>query len=280
VLQSGSLSGAARRLDVTQPTIGRHIGTLEKSLGCVLFTRMPTGLLPTDDALALQELAQAMESSAAALARTASVQGRTASGTVRLSVSEVIGVEVMPQILERLSRSHPDLKVELVLSNQIQNLLRREADLAVRMGVPKQQRLIARRIGRIELGLHAHARYLERRGTPKSLADLEQHCLIGFDNPTEFIRHVLKAFAGFGRGPFTMSCDSDVAQLAMIRAGVGIGACQVPVARRDPELVRLFPRQVNFAMETWITMHEDLRNVPACHAVFAALVRGMKQHVA
>ena len=277
-LDGGSLSAAARRLSVTQPTVGRHLAALEKALGCLLFTRTPTGLQPTDRALALRELAQAMESTAAALARTASVQGRDIAGSVRVSVSEVIGIEVMPPLLAALSHAHPGLKVELVLSNQVQNLLRREADIAVRMAVPRQQQLIARRIGRIEVGLHAHTRYLERRGVPKQASDLEQHCIIGFDSATEFNRGVLKNFGGFRRSLFTFSSDSDVAQLALIRAGAGIGACQVPIARRDAQLVHVLAKQVRFDMETWITMHEDLRSVPACRAVFDALVVGLKRH--
>jgi DNA-binding transcriptional LysR family regulator len=167
----------------------------------------------------------------------------------------------------------------MVLSNEIQNLLRREADIAVRMTVPKQQRLIARRIGRIELGLHARADYLARRGVPQQVADLEQHCIIGFDRQTEFLRGVAKRFGGMQRSLFALRTDSDVAQLALIRAGAGIGGCQVPLARRDPSLVRVLARQVRLHLETWITMHEDLRSVPACRTVFDALVQGLKAHL-
>src|SRR5450830_1850341 len=133
VLQEGSLSGAARALGVAQPTVGRHMVALEKSLGVVLFTRSQLGLMPTEAALALKAHAQAMSSSAAALKRAAESQGAGVRGTVRISASGVVGVEVLPPIVARLKDQYPLLKVELVLTNKVQDLLLREADIAVRM---------------------------------------------------------------------------------------------------------------------------------------------------
>jgi DNA-binding transcriptional LysR family regulator len=280
VLKEGSLSGAARALGVAQPTVGRHIVALEKSLKLALFTRSPTGLLPTEAALALQTHAESMESIAAALERTAASQGVGISGVVRITASDVIGVEVLPTVLARLRHDHPDLKIELVLTNRVQDLLRREADIAVRMTPPRQETLIARHIGRIEIGLHASRQYLATHGTPRNIAELAQHTLIGFDRETAFIRSARKALPAMSREMFSVRTDSDLAQLALIRAGAGIGGCQVPIARRDDFLVRVLQRQIALPLETWITMHEDLRNRPSCRVVFEALVSGLQQHVA
>jgi DNA-binding transcriptional LysR family regulator len=171
VLQEGSLSGAARALGITQPTVGRHISALEKSLGLALFTRSQTGLLPTEAALSLGSYAEVMNSTAAAFKRAADSHGEGVKGTVRVAASEVVGVEVLPPIIGELQQKHPQLKVELVLSNRVQDLLRREADIAVRMAQPRQELLIARRVGDVALGLYAHKRYLERRGTHATRAD-------------------------------------------------------------------------------------------------------------
>ncbi|MEG1326632.1 MAG: LysR family transcriptional regulator, partial [Janthinobacterium sp.] len=160
VLQHGSLSGAARALGITQPTVGRHIAALEQALGATLFTRSQLGLLPTEVALALRPHAETMEHTAALMERAASSQGQGVAGTVRIAASEVVGVEVLPPILARLRACHPGLIIELVLSNKVQDLLRREADIAVRMLRPRQEQLVARKVGDIELGLHAHADYL------------------------------------------------------------------------------------------------------------------------
>ena len=280
VLKEGSLSGAARTLGVAQPTIGRHVAALEKALGLALFTRSPTGLLPTDAALALQNHAEAMESTAAALERVAASQGEGVRGVVRVTASEVIGVEVLPPILARLHTRYPELKVELVLTNRVQDLLRREADIAVRMTPPRQESLVARRVGAVELGVYATREYLERRGTPRNLSELAQHSIIGFDHASAFIRASSRSFPIYSRESFSLRTDSDLARLALLRAGAGIGICQVPLAKRSDTLVRILQRQVSLPLETWITMHEDLRARAGCRAAFDALVEGLTEHVA
>lgn len=279
VLNEGSLSGAARALGVAQPTVGRHVAAMEKSLGLVLFTRSQTGLMPTEAALSLRGYAESMRSMAAALERAAASQGTGVRGTLRITASDVIGVEVLPPIIAGLRDEHPKLVLELVLTDRIQDLLRREADIAVRMARPRQEQLLARRVGQIELGLHAHQRYLSRYGTPSSMSDLAGHALIGFDQTTAFIRGAGKALSGWRRDAFALRTDNNLAQLALIRAGSGIGVCQVPIARRDDSIVRLFPRQFSMQLETWVTMHEDLRNSPSCRVAFDALVRGLHQYI-
>lgn len=279
VLTEGSLSGAARALGITQPTVGRHIAALEQALNLALFTRSQAGLLPTDAARALQPHAEAMASTAAALERAASGEGNGVGGMVRVTASEVIGVEVLPPIVAALRDQYPALKIELVLSNRVQDLLHREADIAVRMTQPKQGQLIARHVGHIELGLHARTDYLRRHGTPATLDELNGHTLIGFDQVTPFIRQVMGALPTFSRDTFSIRTDSDLAQLAMIRAGAGIGFCQAPLARRDSGLARVLPEALTLHLGTWIAMHEDLRNSPRCRTVFDALAAGLQAYL-
>ena len=278
VLREGSLSGAARALGIAQPTVGRHVAALEAALGLVLFTRSQTGLIPTEAALALRGHAQAMESTAAALERVAASYGDGVRGVVRVTASEVIGIEVLPAVVASLHARHPDLKVELVLSNSVQDLLQREADVAVRMTAPRQDQLVARRVGAIELGLHASAAYLQRHGTPATLDELAGHVLIGYDRPPPFARAALRRWPWFGREHIALRTDSDVAQLALIRAGAGIGVCQAALARRTPGLVRLLPEVFTLPFETWVTMHEDLRDSPRCRVTFDALVEALGAH--
>lgn len=279
VLTEGSLSGAARMLGMTQPTIGRHISALEATFGQTLFTRGPSGLVPTDVALALRGHAEAMRSTAAALEREAFSQGQGIHGTVRISASEVIGVEVVPRALAELRRDYPALKIELVPTNRVQDLLQREVDIAIRMTPPQQQALVARRVGTVKLGLFAHADYLARHGTPETLDGLAAHALIGFDDETPFIRAARTRFPRWDRESFSLRSDSDVAQLAMIRAGCGIGICQVALARRDPELVRILPDDFVFPLDTWVTMHGDLVGSRRCRIVFDAMVACLAAHI-
>ncbi|WP_395611033.1 LysR family transcriptional regulator [Pseudomonas sp. B22129] len=277
VLKEGSLSGAARLLGITQPTVGRHIAALETALGVVLFTRSPQGLLPTAVAHTLRAHAETMERTAAALERAASSQGDEVRGVVRISASEVVGVEVLPPIITQLRRQHPQLKVELILTNRLSDLLQLEADIAVRMVRPSQEQLLARRIGLIEVGLHARDDYLQQHGVPLQMQALAEHSVIGFDQENAFIRSL--AIKGFERSAFALSCDSDIAQLALIRAGAGIGGCQVQLAKRDPRLRRVLPEGFSLKLDTWVTMHEDLRNSPRCRVAFDALVEGLQRYV-
>lgn len=221
-----------------------------------------------------------MQSTAAALEREALSQEQGVQGTVRISASEVVGIEVVPRALARLRREHPSLKIELMATNRVQDLLRREADIAIRMSPPRQEALVARKVGHVELGLFAHADYLAERGMPAGIAELEAHALIGFDEETPFLRAARANFPAWSRDAFTLRSDSDVAQLAMIRAGCGIGICQSALARRDERLVRVLPDAFSFLLETWVTMHGDLRGSRRCRAVFDALVKCMQDHIA
>lgn len=280
VLKDGSLSAAGRSLGLAQPTVGRHVDSLETALALTLFTRSSDGFAPTDAARELEPYAVALAAAASSLRRAAGSHGSGVRGSVRLTASEVVGVEVLPPILAALRGEHPELAVELVLSNSADDLLRRDADIAIRMFRPVQQALVARRVGGIEVGLHAHERYLAVHGMPQSIDDLAHHALIGFDQENAFIRAMQPKLRWFSRDRFVFRADSDLAQLAAIRAGVGIGACQSALAAREPKLVRVLPERFSLTMDTWVTMHEDLRRSARCAATFAALAAGLRAYLA
>ena len=284
VLKEGSLSGAARALGLTQPTVGRHIDSLEQMLGLSLFVRSQAGFGPTEAAIALAPHAEALASTSAALLRAASGLGQQGPekmrGTVRVTASEVISVEVLPPILAGIRRQYPHMAVELAPSNRIENLLRREADIAVRMQRPEQDVLVARRIGNIEVGLHAHRSYLKRCGRPSSWKEMAEHTLIGIDQETGYTRSLRHLLGGLQRDDFQIRTDSDVTQLACIRAGIGIGACQVRLAERHGALVRVLPELFSLQLDAWLAMHENLRSNPACQAVFTALAEGLSEYAA
>lgn len=278
VLDDGTLSAAARRLDLTQPTVGRQVAALERSLGSQLFVRSPGGLVPTNAALDLVPHARAVAAAAAALMRRARNDGEALAGTVRISASEMIGIEVLPGILVDLRRRHPQLVVELSLSNDIVDLSRRDADIAVRMVEPRQKALVARRLGTVRIGLYAHRRYLRERGTPRTLDDLAGHTGIGFDREPPGLRELMVKHPALVRDVFHFRSDSDAAQAAAIRAGYGIGGMQVPLAERDRTLVRVLP-DVAFDLPIGVAMHEDLRADRACRAAFDVIVAGLRDYL-
>ncbi|WP_434732838.1 LysR family transcriptional regulator [Rhizobium sp. YTUHZ044] len=278
VLQQGSLSAAARELGLTQPTIGRHVDALQQAIGAELFIRSPNGLVPTDAAQALKPYAETLAATAAALLRTASGERERVAGTVRVSASEVVAVEILPRILGPLQEAYPELHIELSASDAIEDLVNREADIAVRMAEPQQDALIVRRIGDIPIGFHAHRRYLERHGIPQTMADLANHRLIGFDRQTAYVRMVMKRYPAPEGIKFSYRTDSNLAQLSAIRAGVGIGLCQIGLARENPDLVHVLPDAFEIPLGTWVVMHESLKTSPRCRATFDALVKGIRAY--
>ncbi len=179
VVRDGSLSGAARRLGLTQPTVGRHIDALEDALGLALFTRSPRGLTPTPAAVTLAPHGEAMAAAAAALSRSASSEAALDKGAVRVTASEIVGCEVLPSIFADFRAKHPGVAIELAVTNRNEDLGRGDADIAVRMVRPTQSGLVARRIGATRIGLYARRDYCDRFGAPRSLAALRHHGMIG-----------------------------------------------------------------------------------------------------
>ena len=273
VAEHGSLSAAARELELTQPTLGRHLDALEQALRIKLFARSARGLSPTDAALDLVPHAKAMAATAAALERAASGEAEDERGTVRLTASDVIGAEVLPTIIARFRGAHPAIAIELVLSNLNDDLLRREADIAVRMVRPVQQQLVARKIGEVPALLYAHRRYVKRRGVPKSLDELPGHDIIGYDTQATVLKMLGAAGVSATRDVFSVRTDNDLAQLALLRAGAGIGGMQKQLAARERDLVPVLHGVIKLPLEMWLVMHEDLRTSRRVRLLFDFLAQ-------
>lgn len=278
VVREGSLSGGARLLGITQPTVGRHIDALEQALGTALFTRSQGGLAPTELALALVPHAEAMSMAAEALQRAASGEAEDDRGTVRITASEMIGIEVLPPILTRFREKHPRIAVELVISNRTDDLIRRDADIAIRMVRPTQSSLVARKVGVVKLGFHGHRKLIEEVGMPATLEDLPRFPAVGFDREAS-IRRVRDLGVEVSRNMFSFRCDSDIAQFAALRAGFGFGVCQYALGRRYPDLVPVLTGKLNFELDVWVVMHEDLKTSRRMRLMFDHLAEEMTAYV-
>jgi DNA-binding transcriptional LysR family regulator len=278
VVREGSLSGAARVLGVTQPTLGRHVEALEAALGVRLFARSQLGLTPTGTALRLLPSAEAMAAAAEAARRAASGEAAEERGTVRITASEIMGGEVLPAMLAAFRERHAGIVIELALTNRNEDLLRGDADIAVRMARPTQGALVARRIGRVDIGLFAHRRYLKLHGTPRGLDEVRRHSLVGYDRDPTTARLLARWGVQLSREEMVFRSDSDLAQLAAIRAGMGIGGCQLGVARRDAGLVALLEKQLTLPLDMWLVMHRDLRTNRRVRLVYDHLAGELAQY--
>ena len=274
VMREGSLSAAARALGMTQPSLGRHVRELEESLGVPLFARGPQGLAPTDAARELLPHAESMAAAVASMWRAASGAKDESRGVVRITASEVMGTEVLPRLLVPFRRAHPGIVIELSTTDRMANLLRRDADIAVRNTPPSQDALVARHACRVPMGFFAHPDYLDVTGRPRRLEDLREHTLIGYDEERPHIRALRPAGLPYAREDFSFRTDNDLAAIAAMRAGYGIGICQAPLGRRYG-MERLFPRLVDIPLDTWVVTHEDLRASRRVRAVFDHLAQAL-----
>ncbi len=279
-LDRGSLMAAARVLDTSQPTVGRHIGELEAQLGVVLFERTGRGLVPTAHAHRLAEAARSMSGAADQLARQASGAQADTRGTVRISASQPVTCVLLPPLLQQMRELHPDIQIELVSSNAVSNLLQREADIALRMVRPDQSSLVAKRVGQVAIGTFAHRDYLRRRGTPRVPTDLLAHDLVGNDRNTD----ILRGFAAMGfplqREDFAVRTDDLNAYQASVNAGLGVGFLARYVARQNPELVPLLPTLDIPPLPMWLAVHREIRSNPRIRQVWDFLAGALPQALA
>lgn len=269
VAQQGSFTAAAAELGTSQPTVSRQVRALEEALGVALFARHARGFELTDRGEALLESARQVEDDVQTFLRRATGMNTRLEGSVRVSASEPVAAYHLTHFVSEFLPTHPDIDIEVVASNRPSDLLRREADIALRMFQPTQLDLIIRRAGELELGFYAHHSYLERHGTPSRLEELCDHVLIGYDRDAtgfEFLEDY-----GIGRQDFALRSDSLLTQFQAIVAGVGIGGAQVSVMQRFPQVQRLFEDVEVPAAQVWLAVHRDLRHSPIVRAVFDGL---------
>lgn len=279
VLEKGSLLAASRDLQLSQPTIGRHVAELESQLGLVLFDRNGRGLLPTEAAYHLAESARIMQSGADQLARNVLGADLGASGTVRITASQPVSCYVLPPLLAQMRLSLPDVQVELVASNEVSNLLRREADIAVRMVQPEQASIIARRVGKVTLRACAHQDYLRRRGVPRQPSDLLAHDLIGGDRNDD----TLKGFAAqglvVGREQFAFRADDLIVVWQAVRAGLGVGFVSEHLIRSDPAVIPVLPKLKIQPLPVWLAVHKEIRTSKRIRAVYDFLADALPRAI-
>jgi DNA-binding transcriptional LysR family regulator len=275
VLDAGSLMGAARKLGAQQPTLSRHVAELEAQLGAPLFERTGRGVTPTAVALAIADAARQMEAGADTLARQLAGQRDATAGSVRITTSQVAAAYLLPPVLAALQQAEPGIQVELVASNQLSNLLRREADIAVRMVRPEQASLVAKKIGDVPICAAAHRDYLARAGTPRRPVDLLQHRLIGYDRDDTIERGFAAMGFAIPRMQFVVRTDDQVAYGRLVAAGLGIGF----VARYNialwPGVEAVLPALPIPPLPCWLAVHREIRGNRVVRRVYDFLAEAI-----
>jgi DNA-binding transcriptional LysR family regulator len=280
VLDAGSLMGAARQLQAQQPTLSRHVAELELQLGTPLFERTGRGVVPTAAALAIADAARQMQTAADQLSRSLTGSREATTGTVRVTASQVAATWLLPPVLVALQKAEPGIAIELVSSNRIENLLRREADIAVRMQRPTQESVVARKLGDVGVGAYAHRSYLARHGAPRKPEDLLAHRLIGYDRDDTVLRGFARMGVTVSKAQFALRCDDQVAYCHLVNSGAGIGFISHYSARAFPELERLLPQLKIPALPCWLAVHREIRSSKLVRLVYDFLAEAIPQELA
>ena len=277
VAEAGSLSAAARAIGQSQPTLGRHIRVLEEQLGVTLFRRVPRGLEPTTAALPLVETARAMAENAAKLMHLAEGRQEGLKGTVRITASRIVSQYMLPKVLAELRLAEPEIQIELLPSDTSENLLFREADIALRMYRPEQLDIIARHVADLPIGLYAARTYLARHGRPDGIENLMKHNFVGYDRDDRILRMMRELGFPVSREFFPIRCDDQTVHWELVRAGCGIGGTQVQIGDCDPLLERVMPELALPSLPLWLAAPQALRTNPRIRRVWDFLAQALRQ---
>lgn len=276
VFETGTLTEAARRLGTTQPSVGRHVRELEGLLGEALFQRLPGRLRPTPRAEALHAVVAPMKVAAVDARRLFADGAQRLSGTVRVAASEVYAVHVVAPILAALLAEHPALEVELSASNRADNLLRRDADIAVRFFRPDQDDVIAVQVGTTELGLYAHASYLARHGEPTGFELPEGGFVAGFDREAVPLAALMRGPLPAAPVHFRFRSDAILTRYAAVESGWAVGVYLRDVADERPGLQRILADRFGAVQPVWLCAHPELRRSASMRAVWDRLEQALR----
>lgn len=271
--RAGTLRGAAEQLGIDQTTVGRRLGAFERTLGSRLFLRTTGGLVLTDSGRQVLDTAEGMERLAVSFERRSEGADARVAGDVRVTTTDALAVDFVVPAIERLQRRHPDVRVLLSTTTRVLDLARREADIAVRTTRPDPPDLIVRLLARWDVGLYATRRYLERFGEPRPGSRFAGHDIARYQPGVTQRQHDTLAGESAADGRIVAELDSSLMLATFVRAGLALGELPTYLARRDPELVRVWPgRQRVQPYETWLVLHQDLARTARVRVVVDALV--------
>ena len=275
VAEEGSMTGAARVLGTSQPTVSRLIRAAEEVAGDYLFFRDETGFTPSPFCDTLIAEAREIRESLSRVSLQVAGEQPSAKGRVRITASVYVTTHILPPILAAIRTKHPAIKLDVVATDSTENLLFHEADIALRMYRPTQLDTVTKHLGDLPLGLYASRSFVEAHGMPSSVDDLRDFGMVGYDRDDRIIRAMREMDIRVTRNWFTTTTDDQVAYWQFVQAGCGIGVGQKVVAERSPDVVQVMPELELPSLPVWLTAHQRLRHQPRVAAVWEMLAEGV-----
>ena len=276
--QTGTLSAAARKLGLTQPTLSRQVAAIEQQMGVTLFERVGKAMVLTPTGLDLLEHARAMGAAAEALGLAASGRSQAVGGVVSVSATDAVAACLLPPIVQRLRTQEPGIAVEVISSNALSDLLRREADIAVRHVKPEQPDLIARLVREAQASFYASQDWVQAHGHPRGAAEAAALPFVGIDRNGQYLQYLRQHGLPVSEQNFSCYCEHTVAHWALVRQGMGIGAMMDEIARETPGIVRVLDDVAPVRFPVWLVSHRELRTSRRIRVVFEALAEGLAKN--
>jgi len=275
--ETGSLSAAARKLGLTQPTLSRQVAAIEQRMGVTLFERVGKSMALTPTGLDLLEHARAMGAAAEALSLVATGRSQAVGGVVSVSASDAVAAILLPPLVRKLREQEPGIAIEVIPSNALSDLLRREADIAIRHVKPEQPELIARLIREATAHFYASEDWVKAHGHPHSAEDAAQLPFVGSDRSGQYLGYLRMHGLPVNEANFSCYADHTVAHWALVRQGMGIGAMMEEIARDTPGMVRVLDDVPPVRFPIWLVTHRELRTSRRIRVVFEALAQGLAE---
>lgn len=273
--ETGSLSAAARKLGLTQPTLSRQVAAIEQRMGVTLFERVGKAMALTTTGLDLLEHARAMGAAAEALGLAASGRSQAVGGVVSVSATDMVAAHLLPPLVRQLRQKEPGIAIEVICTDALSDLLRREADIAIRHLKPEQPDLIARLIREAEANFYASADWVRAHGHPRRAEEAAQLPFVGSDRSGQFLAYLRQHGLPLSEANFSCYCDHSTAHWALVRQGMGIGAMIDEIARETPGIIRVLDEVPPLRFPFWLVTHRELRTSQRIRVVFEALAQGL-----
>lgn len=269
--ETGSFSGAAARLGLSQPTVGRHVAALESDLDLLLFDRVGKSLAITDNGLALVEHVKAMQDAADQLSLSALGQDKTIAGPVSITANDAFCAYILPPIIERIRSAYPEIQIEIISSNEVQDLRQREADIAIRNVEPAHPDLYAKRLRTTKGKLYGATSYLDRLGRPTTIKDFSDKAVFIGDTSGRVLQMLTAMGVSVAPGQFSIIANSGVAIWELVKRGAGLAVMFKDLADITPEVEVILPNEISADVPIWLVAHRELKTNARIRVIFDIL---------
>lgn len=279
IAECGSLTAAARKLKISQPTLSRKLVNLEQSLDSLLFQRLPRGLVLTEAGESILRHVRQMGDQVLDVEKKLTGQNLRLEGNVRLTATEYIGNFWVTEYLRNFREHYPGVSVNLQVDMQVINLVRREADIAVRLGRPDQPDLIAKKLGSFFSYLGASKSYLAENGTPKVFEDLKDHYAIGYSPDMPQNIYTQKLYSHFHRENILFTSNSLNTTYEAINNGLGIGIIPDIGATKYPNIQYLLTDEHHLELDVWLVTHAEIQHNARIRALYDFLAESLSKRL-